>query len=121
MDISLEAEGPGSSLATTTIPDMMDLVSVGSSFNRTGSDILLPPLLPESRSLVHMRKLKSLDKVTAKLCVYSLVRTSDNIKIANDLKGLSHEMDLAFEDIRAWLVLSQNRGRGQFLNFYVLQ
>jgi hypothetical protein len=42
---------------------MMDLVSVGSSFNRTGSDILLPPLLPESRSLVHMRKLKSLDKV----------------------------------------------------------
>jgi hypothetical protein len=64
VDISLEAEGPGSSLATTTIPDMMDLVSVGSSFNRTGSDILLPPLLPESRSLVHMRKLKSLDKVT---------------------------------------------------------
>ncbi len=69
VDISLEAEGPGSSLATTTIPDMMDLVSVGSSFNRTGSDILLPPLLPESRSLVHMRKLKSLDKVPAKVCI----------------------------------------------------
>jgi hypothetical protein len=70
VDISLEAEGPGSSLATTTIPDMMDLVSVGSSFNRTGSDILLPPLLPESRSLVHMRKLKSLDKVTVCSTLY---------------------------------------------------
>ncbi len=31
------------------------------------------------------------------------------------LKGLSHEMDLAFGDI--WLVLGLNRGRGQFLNF----
>jgi hypothetical protein len=62
----LEAEGPGSSLATTTIPDM-DLMSVGSSFNtadKTMSDILLPPLLPESRSLAQMRKLKSLDKVS---------------------------------------------------------
>ena len=69
VDISMEAEGPGSSLATTTIPDM-DRVSVGSSsFNtadKTMSDILLPPLLPESRSLVHMRKLKSLDKVSCR-------------------------------------------------------
>jgi|LakMenE18May11ns_1017448.scaffolds.fasta_scaffold8332402_1 hypothetical protein len=31
------------------------------------------------------------------------------------LKGLSHEMNLAFEDMHGQLGL--NRGRGQFLNF----
>ncbi len=33
------------------------------------------------------------------------------------LKGLSHEMDLAFDDV--WLVLGLNKGRGHFLNFSV--
>ncbi len=40
-------------------------------------------------------------------------------KCLDYLKGLSDEMDLAFEDI--WSVLSLNRGRGQVLNFLVLQ
>ncbi len=31
----------------------------------------------------------------------------------NQLKGLSHEMDLAFDD-NVWLVLGLNRGRGHF-------
>ncbi len=35
------------------------------------------------------------------------------------LKGLVHEMDLAFEDMHGQLVLGLNRGRGQFLNFLV--
>jgi hypothetical protein len=30
------------------------------------------------------------------------------------LKGLSHEMDLAFGDTYGWLVLGLNRGHGQF-------
>jgi hypothetical protein len=33
------------------------------------------------------------------------------------LKGLSHEMYLAFEDIHGQLVLGLKRGRCQFLNF----
>jgi hypothetical protein len=33
------------------------------------------------------------------------------------LKGLSQELDLAFDDMYAWLVLGLNRGRGQVLNF----
>ncbi len=32
------------------------------------------------------------------------------------LKGLSHEMDLAFDDMHAWLVLGLNRRRDHFLN-----
>ncbi len=77
VDISLEAGGRGSSLATTTIPDLEDHASLASSsFNKTGSDILLPPLLPESRSLAHMRKLKSLDKVQRAISwVYFTLRT----------------------------------------------
>jgi hypothetical protein len=70
----MDVDGPGSSLATTTIPDM-DLVSVGSSFNatdKTMSDILLPPPLPESRSLAQMRKLKSLDQVSSHLQMYRI-------------------------------------------------
>ncbi len=35
------------------------------------------------------------------------------------LKGLFHELDLAFDDV--WLVLGLNRGRGQFLNFLAVQ
>jgi hypothetical protein len=34
------------------------------------------------------------------------------------MKGLSHEMDLSFEDMHGhWSVLGLNRGLGQFLNF----
>jgi hypothetical protein len=33
------------------------------------------------------------------------------------LKGLSHEMDLAFVDMRAKSGLGLNRGRGQFFKF----
>jgi hypothetical protein len=34
------------------------------------------------------------------------------------LKGLSHEMDLAFDDMHGhWSVQGLNRGRGQFSNF----
>jgi hypothetical protein len=36
------------------------------------------------------------------------------------LKGLSHEMDLAFVDMHVWSDLGLNRGRGQFFKFYVL-
>ncbi len=33
-------------------------------------------------------------------------------------KGLSHEIDLAFEDVPGtWSVVGLNRGRGQYLNF----
>ncbi len=39
-----------------------------------------------------------------------------------DLKGLSHEMDLAFDDMYGyWLVLGLNRGRGQFSNILASQ
>jgi len=34
-----------------------------------------------------------------------------------NLKGLSHEMDLAFDDMYGWLVLGLLRGRSQFLSF----
>jgi hypothetical protein len=33
------------------------------------------------------------------------------------LKGLSHDMDLAFDDIYVWLVLGLNREGGHFFNF----
>jgi hypothetical protein len=33
------------------------------------------------------------------------------------LKGLAHEIDLAFDDILYMISLSLNRGRGHFLNF----
>jgi hypothetical protein len=38
------------------------------------------------------------------------------IIVTKGLKGLPHEMDLAFEDMP---VLGLSRGRGQFLNFLV--
>jgi hypothetical protein len=35
------------------------------------------------------------------------------------LKGLSYEMDLAFDDMHGhWSVIGLNWGRGQFLNFF---
>jgi hypothetical protein len=37
------------------------------------------------------------------------------------LKGLSHEMDLAFDDMYGyWLVLGLNRGRGNFFKIFQL-
>ncbi len=45
-----------------------------------------------------------------------------NEKKYNALKGLSHEMNLAFDDMYdVWLVLGLSRGRGHSLNLYVLQ
>jgi hypothetical protein len=37
--------------------------------------------------------------------------------IIPEFKGLPHEMDLAFDDMHAYLVLGLNRGRVNFLNF----
>ncbi len=61
------------------------------------------------------------------ICVANFLAdiTSGNLQINifllqnTALRGLSHEMDLAFELCTIWLVLGLNRGLGHFLNFLI--
>ncbi len=53
------------------------------------------------------------------LCVCrELEKYSVRVALVNPLKELSHEMDLAFDDMYVWLVLGLNRGTGHFLHFF---
>jgi hypothetical protein len=45
---------------------------------------------------------------------------SSSVLSLKHLKGLSREMDLAFDD-HVWLVLGLDRGRGHFLNEEISQ
>ncbi len=55
---------------------------------------------------------------TALYVCRELKKYSVRVALVNPLKELSHEMDLAFDDMYVWLVLGLNRGMGHFLHFF---
>ncbi len=66
-------------------------------------------------------------RCTSNIDTYRVIKRSDRFTsrwllirpngLMYALKGLSHEMDLAFDGICFWLVQGLNRGRGHFFNF----